>query len=712
MDLIHAEFKDDNVIEDIEVLQDYSFDEVYGVDENNFECRVQAYNHRCRIDDVLYVEFTEYGGIIDRMESDKKSGEVIYKGRTWHGVMNSHAITSRKAYSGEINSIMAQMIDDADMGWLFVVDAVPLEDREITVNFFEASYEKLYDAIVRLLKDNDCKLICYFQNGKVHIGAVMHVDYSHDEEFDASQVLYRIGKSENNVNHLICLGQGEGINRAVIHLFTNDLTQSIDNKAHIQPYTLVNNPLEDNEYILDERNKIMTGKDEITEILDVPNAEIITNYKLLEEKPNDWNLAYHKKYYEDGDVDANGVQRKQLLKQIARDEYRLLGRQPDRWTDDFKDYYYLEADEEDNEPHYFRYKDHGNIIVACREGDYNAQAQHVKMSHVKQLSQSASTISWIPQNEKPNDWDSNYSNYYTDNGSNKEAVSGKQLEVYGNSIADVLTNNDPHTAHDGNPYGAPPIDWSYHFSNYYTRNKNALQRWVYSSIEGVHHFKPEAIQTKSQPTGWKDNWGNYYVNVKKDKKIMANKKIVKVEGHYITARDAMSQGKITKISDKRPYPKYQKGKFYVMTPLADTPPDFNSLKNGVFEKFTFTVEPDWEYPTKHYYVKHINNVPTWVANKYYEKIEDVEQIPDFGIKPYYRAVYDRYRKLVEQGIEKLEQLNDTSTLDINLELSSNYDIFDVIGTHDNTTDIDVAKPILRKIIKIKKNIVSIEYEVE
>ncbi len=96
-------FADENLI-DQGVLQDYSFDEEYGTgasDTNTFECRVQKYNPSVTgafgvkpitQDFILYVEFTEYEGIIDRVESDTKTGEIIYSGRTWHGILNSYVI--------------------------------------------------------------------------------------------------------------------------------------------------------------------------------------------------------------------------------------------------------------------------------------------------------------------------------------------------------------------------------------------------------------------------------------------------------------------------------------------------------------------------------------------------------------------------------------------------------------------------------------------
>lgn len=88
MDLIFTNAKR----EDQGVLQDYDLDLAFGADENNFECTVPASAHCCEAGSVLYMEGTEYGGIVDSIESDTKNKEVKYMGRTWHGILGSKVI--------------------------------------------------------------------------------------------------------------------------------------------------------------------------------------------------------------------------------------------------------------------------------------------------------------------------------------------------------------------------------------------------------------------------------------------------------------------------------------------------------------------------------------------------------------------------------------------------------------------------------------------
>ena len=85
MDLIYT----NSAREDIGVLLDYELDLAFGADENNFECRIASASHCCEAGSLLYMEGTEYGGIVDSIQSDTEAQEITYIGRTWHGILNS-----------------------------------------------------------------------------------------------------------------------------------------------------------------------------------------------------------------------------------------------------------------------------------------------------------------------------------------------------------------------------------------------------------------------------------------------------------------------------------------------------------------------------------------------------------------------------------------------------------------------------------------------
>ena len=206
------------------VLLDYELDLAFGADENSLECCVQVGSHCCESGSLLYMEGTEYGGIVDSIESVTDSKEVIYTGRTWHGILNSKVLQpdSGAAYltvSGEANSVIASLLTRMGLTDLFAASS---EDSGLTVKSYKMNrYISGYDGIMKMLGTFGGKLKMAFSDGKVVLSAVARVDYTQDEEFDADQVPFRAKRNYKGVNHLICLGSGQLEERMVVHLYAD-----------------------------------------------------------------------------------------------------------------------------------------------------------------------------------------------------------------------------------------------------------------------------------------------------------------------------------------------------------------------------------------------------------------------------------------------------------------------------------------------------------
>lgn len=246
MDLI---FADKNKF-DIGVLKDYSFDLAFGEDENDFELTVSIDNNVCEEDYFVYIEGTEYGGIIDAIEVVTASKTLKYKGRTWHGLLNSKIIQPDSGddyyvVSGDANTILSTLITRLSLGSLFVADT---SSSGITyTNYQFPRYISAYDAIRGMLQSKDAKLHVEFTDGYVVLSALPIVDYTSDE-LDSDHVGFKILRTYNPVNHLICLGKGELHNRTVINLYCD----ASGNVSTTQTFT---------------------GIEEYTDVFDYPNAE-------------------------------------------------------------------------------------------------------------------------------------------------------------------------------------------------------------------------------------------------------------------------------------------------------------------------------------------------------------------------------------------------------------------------------------------------------
>lgn len=219
MDLIYTTQKR----EDIGVLHDFSLDLAFGSSENDFELTVSRENNVAQAGCYIYIQGTEYGGIIDAVKSDTGTAEVTYSGRTWHGILNSKILEpdSGQAYltvSGDANTVLATLIVRMGLGALFRALSTP---SGITVKTYQFDrYVSGYNGILKMLKTVGAKLRIVHDGTNVVISAVPVTDYTQDGVSD-DQTALTVLKTKNKVNHLICLGTGELADRMVIHLYAD-----------------------------------------------------------------------------------------------------------------------------------------------------------------------------------------------------------------------------------------------------------------------------------------------------------------------------------------------------------------------------------------------------------------------------------------------------------------------------------------------------------
>lgn len=219
MDLIYT---DENRI-DKGVLTAYAFDLSFGADENDFEMTLGANEPALSDGSIAYIENTECGGVVDGIKASTNSNTVTYKGRTWHGVMNSKIIEpdAGEPYlivSGDANELLSMLLDRLGLTGLFVA-AEELSGINIS-NYQFHRYCKGYDGIRDMLADNGAKLKIAWKNRAVQLSAVPVVDYT-DSPADSDTASLNVEKYSKKVNHLICLGKGNLTEREVIHLYAD-----------------------------------------------------------------------------------------------------------------------------------------------------------------------------------------------------------------------------------------------------------------------------------------------------------------------------------------------------------------------------------------------------------------------------------------------------------------------------------------------------------
>ena len=230
MDLIYT----NSSFEDIGVLFDYSLDLAYGKDENDFELIVDLQNNCCDKNSLVYIDGTEYGGIIDGIAIDTANDKLTYTGRTWHGVLSSKIIEPEtgEAYyivSGEANTVINSLIQRLGLSDLFETEQT---DSELYISSYQFDrYVNAYEGIVSMLDGISAKMRIVFKNGRAVISALPIIDYSTDEQFDNDQLDLKVEKTFNPVNHLICLGKGELTDRLCVHLYADSAGNISENQT-------------------------------------------------------------------------------------------------------------------------------------------------------------------------------------------------------------------------------------------------------------------------------------------------------------------------------------------------------------------------------------------------------------------------------------------------------------------------------------------------
>lgn len=219
MDLIYANSHG----EDIGVIHDYDFDLAFGSDENDFELTISRNDHCCEAGYYIYIEGTEYGGVIDAITSDTAAEDVIYSGRTWHGILNSKILCPDAGedyltVSGDANTIIATLLSRMGLTALFRGVSAP---AGIAINDYQFErYVAGYDGIRAMLKNANAKLLVTCKGNYVELSAAPIVDYTQGG-LDSDQLALVVKKTTNKVNHLICLGSGELADRTAVHLYAD-----------------------------------------------------------------------------------------------------------------------------------------------------------------------------------------------------------------------------------------------------------------------------------------------------------------------------------------------------------------------------------------------------------------------------------------------------------------------------------------------------------
>lgn len=123
--------------------------------------------------------------------------------------------------SGDANACLAYILQR--IGLPSALFTVPEEAAGVQITEFQFDrYTDAYAGIRKMLASAGLRLQITHFDGQVVLSAVPQYDFSQDEEFESELVAFRSKTHYNKINHLICLGAGEGADRIIVHLYMDE----------------------------------------------------------------------------------------------------------------------------------------------------------------------------------------------------------------------------------------------------------------------------------------------------------------------------------------------------------------------------------------------------------------------------------------------------------------------------------------------------------
>ena len=204
---------------DAGAIQSFEMDLAFGADEQDFEI---AFSKPVLTGgELLYIDGTEYGGVVDVITHSTETESVIYKGRTWHGMLAGKIVkppTNADYYtlSGDANTCIRSLLSKVGLTDVLTGRTT---SAGISVNYQFERFCNAYDGILKMLASADAVLRIERHDGITELWAEPRVTIT--DEADSDLMDFAITDSVRVPNHLVCAGEGELQQRVVVDLYAD-----------------------------------------------------------------------------------------------------------------------------------------------------------------------------------------------------------------------------------------------------------------------------------------------------------------------------------------------------------------------------------------------------------------------------------------------------------------------------------------------------------
>ena len=204
---------------DAGAIQTFEMDLAFGADEQDFE--VAFSKPVLTGGELLYIDGTEYGGVVDVITHSTETESVIYRGRTWHGMLAGKIVkppanADYYTLSGDANACIRSLLSKVGLTDVLTGRTT---SAGITVNYQFERFCNAYDGILKMLASADAVLRIERHDGITELWAEPRVTIT--DEADSDLMDFAITDSVRVPNHLVCAGEGELQQRVVVDLYAD-----------------------------------------------------------------------------------------------------------------------------------------------------------------------------------------------------------------------------------------------------------------------------------------------------------------------------------------------------------------------------------------------------------------------------------------------------------------------------------------------------------
>ena len=204
---------------DVGAIQTFEMDLAFGADEQDFEIAFPS--PVLSGGELLYIDGTEYGGVVDVITQSTETENVIYKGRTWHGMLAGKIVkppanADYYTLSGDANTCIASLLTKVGLTDVLTARSA---SASISVNYQFERFCNAYDGLLKMLASANAVLRIERHDGITELWAEPRVTIT--DEADSDLMDFAITDSVRVPNHLVCAGEGELQQRVVVDLYAD-----------------------------------------------------------------------------------------------------------------------------------------------------------------------------------------------------------------------------------------------------------------------------------------------------------------------------------------------------------------------------------------------------------------------------------------------------------------------------------------------------------